>query len=128
MIRTALTSEFAARRSMWRKNIFNWRVTLTQATTLSPPGAIFKHAEHYFRLIGAAQAAQLRPENGDVTAPGGSDPDDLDDGNDFGGLPDRFASRERQGARQPSANQANVVAQAAPQPYRQRQPQVRRKV
>ena len=29
------TSEFVARRCMWRKDTFNWRATLTQPATLS---------------------------------------------------------------------------------------------
>ncbi len=48
-----------------------------------------QHAEHYFRLIAAAQAVQIGRQNGDVRAPGESDPQDSDDSNDFGGLPDR---------------------------------------
>ena len=57
-----------------------------------------QHAEHYFRLIAAAQATQIdrqNGKNGDRGAPGEFDPEDLDDSNDFGGLPDRFASREQ---------------------------------
>ena len=77
-----------------------------------------QHAEHYFRLIAAARAMQLQLQNGDVLAPGESDPDDLDDSNDFGGLPDRFASPGQQ-ARQAFSNQSNVVARAARQPYGQ---------
>ena len=42
-----------------------------------------QHAEHYFRLIAAAQAGPR--------ATGKTDPDDLDAENDDGGLPDRFA-------------------------------------
>ena len=52
-----------------------------------------QHAEHYFRLIAAAHAMQLQLQNGDVPAPGESDPENSDDSNDFGGLPDRFASQ-----------------------------------
>jgi hypothetical protein len=85
-----------------------------------------QHAEHYFRLIAAAQAMRLGRQNSDVPAPGDSDPEDADDGNDFGGLPDRFASSEQQDTRQALTNQINVVAPLAPQPYGQRQPLVRR--
>ncbi len=42
-----------------------------------------QHAEHYFRLIAAAQAGPR--------GTGETDPDDLDAENDDGGLPDRFA-------------------------------------
>ena len=87
-----------------------------------------QHAEHYFRLIATAHALQLRPRNGDVAAPGEVDPEDLDDGDDFGGLPDRFAPHGQQEAGQASANQTHVIAKAAPQLYGQRQPLVRRKV
>ena len=83
-----------------------------------------QHAEHYFRLIAAAQAAQLQAQKGDVRAAGESGPEDLDDDDD--GVPDRFASSGQQ-ARQAITNQTNVVARAAPQPYGYRQPVVRRK-
>jgi hypothetical protein len=85
-----------------------------------------QHAEHYFRLIAAAQAVQIGRQNGDVRAPGESDPENLDDSNDLGGLPDRFASREQQETRQALTNQINVIAPSAPQPFGQRQPLVRR--
>src|SRR5271169_6380960 len=45
-----------------------------------------QHAEHYFRLIGAAQAAQFHAQNGDVRAAGESGPGDLDDDDDLSGL------------------------------------------
>ena len=86
-----------------------------------------QQAEHYFRLIAAAQAAQLPAQKGDVRATGESGPEDLDDDNDLGGLPDRFASPGQQ-ERQAFTNQTNVVVRAAPQPYGQRQPLVRRRV
>jgi Domain of unknown function (DUF4167) len=87
-----------------------------------------QHAEHYFRLIAAAQAMQLRPQNGDVTALAESDPEESDDSNDFGGLPDRFASPGQQEARQALTNQTNVISPAVSQPHEQRQPLVRRRV
>ena len=86
-----------------------------------------QHAEHYFRLIATAQAVQLQAQKGDVWATGAPGPEDLDDDDDFGGLPDRFTAPGQQ-ARQASTNQTNVVAAAAPQSYGQRQPSVRRKV
>jgi hypothetical protein len=51
-----------------------------------------QHAEHYFRLIRAAEAAQFRAENGDARVSGDSDPEDLNDEDDVGTLPDRFSS------------------------------------
>jgi hypothetical protein len=81
-----------------------------------------QHAEHYFRLIAAAQATQIGRQNGDAGAPGEFDPEDLDDSNDFGGLPDRFTSREQQETRQALTNPISFVAPSAPQPNGQRQP------
>ena len=52
------------------------------ANTASNPVAAenyLQHAEHYFRLIAAAQAEQLQAQNGDVRATGDSGPEDLDD-------------------------------------------------
>ena len=78
-----------------------------------------QHAEHYFRLIAAAQAAQAMAQSGQPRPDG--DADDIDDDDDFGGLSDRFASpSERAGSQlpqhqppfQPQPNAAN-----APQPY-----------
>jgi Domain of unknown function (DUF4167) len=86
-----------------------------------------QHAEHYFRLIAAAQAEQLQGQSSDVQATGHSASEDLDNSDDFGGLPDRFASPGQQ-ARQAFANQTNAVAPVAPQTYGQRQPWVRRRV
>ena len=86
-----------------------------------------QHAEHYFRLIAAAQAAQFQAPKGDVRATGESDPGDLGDDDDLGGLPDRFASPGQQ-ERQAFTKQTNVVVRAAPQPYGQRKPLVRREV
>ena len=79
-----------------------------------------QHAEHYFRLIAAAQAAQALAQSGQQRPPG-EDENDLDDDGDFDALSDRFASpAERQNAYpqpqqgfqpQPSA------APNAPQPF-----------
>jgi hypothetical protein len=58
-----------------------------------------QHAEHYFRLIAAAQAAQVLAQSGQQRPPGEAEGDDLEDDGDFGALSDRFASpAERQGA------------------------------
>jgi Domain of unknown function (DUF4167) len=51
-----------------------------------------QHAEHYFRLIASAQAAQLQAQSGAVRAPGEAENDEMDDDDDVGGPPDRFAS------------------------------------
>ncbi len=51
-----------------------------------------QHAEHYFRLIASAQLAQAQAQMGYVRAPGEPDTDEMDDDDDMGGLPDRFAS------------------------------------
>ena len=51
-----------------------------------------QHAEHYFRLIAAAQQAQQQASLGLTRPPGELDTDDGDDDEDFSGLPDRFAS------------------------------------
>jgi hypothetical protein len=100
------------------------------ANTASNPVAAenyLQHAEHYFRLMATAQAEQLERQTSDVRATGHSAPEDLDDSDDFGGLPDRFASPGQQ-ERQAFTNQTNVVVRAASQPYGQRQRWVRRKV
>jgi hypothetical protein len=86
-----------------------------------------QHAEHYFRLIAAAQAAQLQVQNGGGPATGQSAPEDFADSDHFGGLPDRFASPEQQ-ARQAFTNQTNGAAPVTPQPYAQRRRWVGRKV
>ena len=58
-----------------------------------------QHAEHYFRLIAAAQAAQALAQSGQQRPPGEGEGDDLEDDGDFGTLSDRFASpAERQTA------------------------------
>jgi len=51
-----------------------------------------QHAEHYFRLIASAQLAQAQAQMGYVRAPGEPDMEEMDDDDDMGGLPDRFAS------------------------------------
>ena len=87
-----------------------------------------QHAEHYFRLIASAQAAQLQAQSGAAHAPGEGDNDEMDDDDDVGGPPDRFASpAERNPAPTPPAPYpaANGFAPAAgapapPQPYVER--------
>ena len=74
----------------------------------SPPRAISQHAEHYFRLIASAQQAQAQAQTGYVRAPGELDAED-DDDDDYGGLPDRFASPVER-----------VPVAPTPQPYNER--------
>lgn len=68
-----------------------------------------QHAEHYFRLIAAAQAAQAHAQSG--RPPGEGEAVEIEDDDDFGGVADRFASPVE---RNP--------APYAPQPYGQSQP------
>lgn len=51
-----------------------------------------QHAEHYFRLIASAQQAQQQAQMGYMRQPGEPEPEDLEDDDDIGGQPDRFAS------------------------------------
>lgn len=51
-----------------------------------------QHAEHYFRIIATAQAAQLQTQQGYNRSPNDAESDDMDDDDDFSGIPDRFAS------------------------------------
>ena len=58
-----------------------------------------QHAEHYFRLIAAAQAAQALAQSGQQRLPGEGEGGEFEDDDDFGSLSDRFASpSERAGA------------------------------
>ena len=101
-----------------------------------PVGAenYLQHAEHYFRLIATAQAAQLQAQPGYVRPPGEPEAEDFDDDDDIGGLNDRFASP----AERAQALQAQFVPPppqplpappphingAAPNPIAASQPQV----
>jgi hypothetical protein len=74
-----------------------------------------QHAEHYFRIIAAAQQAQQQAQAGYVRQPGEPEPEEVEDDDD-GGIPDRFASPiERQPAPPPQ--------QPYHQPSNQQQPQ-----
>ena len=83
-----------------------------------------QHAEHYFRLIAAAQAAQAMAQSGQPRLAGEGDGDDLEDDDDYSALSDRFASpSERAGAAfQPpqGAFQNQPGAPNAPQPFVER--------
>src|SRR5277367_5058611 len=86
-----------------------------------------QHAEHYFRLIAAAQAAQLQAQNGSGRPPGESESDDAEDDDD-GGVLDRFASPAERAASpyvtsQPQfAPQPNLGVSGGQFAYGQRQP------
>jgi Domain of unknown function (DUF4167) len=100
------------------------------ANTASNPVAAenyLQHAEHYFRLMAAAQAEQLEGQTSDGRATGHSAPEDPDDSDNFDDPPDRFASPGQQ-ARQAFSNQTNGTVPVTPQPYGQRQRWVGRKV
>ena len=111
---------------MLPKDIFNWRATLTQPATLSLRRTDLQHAEHYFRLMAAAQAEQLEGQPATFGPQDNPTPEDFADSDDFGGLPDRFASPAQQ-ARQAFSNQTDGAAPLTPQPYAQRKRWVVRK-
>ena len=69
-----------------------------------------QHAEHYFRLIAAAQAAQALAQSGQQRTGGEGEIEDLEDDDDFGGPSDRFASPAERAGYQ---NQQNFVSGAA---------------
>jgi hypothetical protein len=73
-----------------------------------------QHAEHYFRLIAVAQQAQQQSAAGYQRQPGEAAAEEIDDGDDFTGIPDRFASPVERFAAPPPAY--------APQPSGGQQP------
>lgn len=87
-----------------------------------------QHAEHYFRLIAAAQLAQQQAQVGYMRQPGEPEPDDSDDDDDVGGLPDRFASPAERFSPPPPPPHFNQPQpqmqppQQAQQPYQDRPP------
>jgi hypothetical protein len=71
-----------------------------------------QHAEHYFRLIAAAQQAQQTPYG--YNRPGGEiEADDIDEEDDFVSIPDRFASPVERVNPQPQPNQPYTPPQPA---------------
>jgi hypothetical protein len=93
------------------------------AHTSSDPVAAenyLQHAEHYFRLIATAQAAQLQQQNGSARPPG-EEADDMDDDDDVGGLSDRFASPAER-IPPPFQPQPGFAAPVQQQPQPQSQP------
>ena len=79
-----------------------------------------QHAEHYFRLIRAAEATQYRAQNGDTEFSGEFDPEDLNDEDDVSALPDRFSSRVERAPQRinPEANFATPTPSQPPGPSR----------
>ena len=78
-----------------------------------------QHAEHYFRIIAAAQQAQQQSQAGYMRPAGEPEPEEEDD--DEGGIPDRFASpieRAPAPVQQPFNPPPQPYA-APPQPYAQ---------
>ncbi len=67
-----------------------------------------QHAEHYFRLIAAAQQAQQQAAYGYQRQPGEAETEEFEEDDDFGGIPDRFAS---------PIERFPAPAAAQPQPY-----------
>jgi hypothetical protein len=86
-----------------------------------------QHAEHYFRLIAAAQAAQLHAQGGG-RPPGDGETYEIEDEDDGGGLSDRFASPPERAPvayappPQPYQPQPSPIAPSASQPYVERAP------
>jgi Domain of unknown function (DUF4167) len=83
-----------------------------------------QHAEHYFRLIAAAQAAQALAQSGQQRPPG-EDEEDIDDDGDL--LSDRFASPAERQVPFPQPQQQGFqpqpnLAPNAPQPFADRPP------
>ncbi len=79
-----------------------------------------QHAEHYFRIIAAAQAAQQQPQLG--YGRNGEEIDEGDDDDDFVALPDRFASPLERAPQtppfqQPQQNGGQMGYGGQPQPY-----------
>lgn len=80
--------------------------------------SLLQHAEHYFRLIAAAQTAQQQPGGYGRSFEPESDTEDDDD---LGGIPDRFAPLAER-LPQPAAFQQQPFAPAAYQPQPAQQP------
>src|SRR5689334_11089973 len=83
--------------------------------------SFLQHAEHYFRLIAAAQAAQQQAANGFQRQPGETpaESEELEDDEDFVGGMDRFASPIE---RVNPAQQHYQQPQPNGQPYPDREP------
>jgi hypothetical protein len=80
-----------------------------------------QHAEHYFRLIAAAQQAQAQAQLGYQRPAGEAEPDENDEDDEVGSPLDRFASPlERVQPQQPQQQPPQPYQQ---QPYQPNQPQ-----
>lgn len=75
-----------------------------------------QHAEHYFRLIAVAQQAQQQSAVGYQRQPGEASAEEFDEGDDFTGIPDRFASPPERFAPAPQPSFAPQTQAGAQQP------------
>lgn len=78
-----------------------------------------QHAEHYFRIIAAAQQAQQQGLGGYQAQFGDPSYDDVEETADFGGIPDRFASPLDRAA-QPQPGYLTQTQPGMPQPLPER--------
>lgn len=77
-----------------------------------------QHAEHYFRLIAAAQLAQQQAQQGFMRPQNEvQETEEGDDDDDFGGVPDRFASPQERAPQPPFNPQPQGQPQPAMAPY-----------
>src|SRR5581483_10581475 len=92
-------------------------------TSGDPVGAenYLQHAEHYFRLIAAAQAAQQQMQQG-FGRPQDGEGEDVEDEEEIGGLADRFASPSERQSFQNQPNFGNGPQPQQGQPYAERAP------
>src|SRR5579883_3538013 len=92
-------------------------------TSGDPVGAenYLQHAEHYFRIIAAAQAAQQQMQQGFGRPAAENEAEEADDDEDIGGLSDRFASPAERSSFQGQPNFGNGP-QPQGQPYPERAP------
>ena len=71
-----------------------------------------QHAEHYFRLIAAAQLAQQQAQAGFIRGPEQHDQQEEDDDDDDFGVVDRFASPQDRNQPQPALHRSRPRAEA----------------
>jgi Domain of unknown function (DUF4167) len=92
-------------------------------TSGDPVGAenYLQHAEHYFRIIASAQAAQQQMQAGFGRPQVEGEIEDLDEDDDVGGLSDRFASPSERANFQNQPNFGNGP-QPQPPPFQERPP------
>jgi hypothetical protein len=94
-------------------------------TSSDPVGAenYLQHAEHYFRIIASAQAAQQQAQAGFGRPQVEGEAEDIDDDDDVGGLSDRFASPAERQPFQAQPNFGNGPQPQPPQPQGQPYPE-----